>query len=192
MSVVLFITHGNVAIDPDVPVPDWGLSDLGRSRHRAFNSRGTIRRITAIYTSAERKARDGAAILAEAIGIAPVIVEALHENDRSATGFLPPTEFEQVADRFFARPDEHVRGWESARDAQRRIKGVVDYIMSSDGSSGDIAIVAHGAVGALLLCDLQGVAISREWDQPGIGGGNWFAFDRRTRRLKHGWQPIDS
>jgi hypothetical protein len=34
----------------------------------------------------------------------------MHENDRSATGFLPPPEFEAVADAFFVRPLESVRG----------------------------------------------------------------------------------
>lgn len=28
----------------------------------------------------------------------------MHENDRSATGFLPPPEFEAVANQFFANP----------------------------------------------------------------------------------------
>ena len=62
-------------IDPAVPVPLWGLSERGRARHAAFNAAYPIARIGAVYSSAETKARDGAAILAAAIGIAPVIVD---------------------------------------------------------------------------------------------------------------------
>jgi broad specificity phosphatase PhoE len=56
---------------------------------------------------------------------------------------------------------------------------------------GNIAVVAHGGVGALLLCQLKGVPISRAEDQPGEGGGNFFVFRRDDRALLHGWQPID-
>ena len=43
---------------------------------------------------------------------------SLHENDRSATGYLPPNQFEAMADRFFAEPQASVLGWERAVDAQ--------------------------------------------------------------------------
>ena len=56
---------------------------------------------------------------------------------------------------------------------------------------GDIAIISHGGVGALLLCRLKGVPISRTEDQPAGGGGNVFGFDIVTRRLLTGWHRID-
>ena len=48
-------------------------------------------------------------------------------------------------------------------------------------ADGDVAIVSHGGVGTLLLCQLKGTAIHRAEDQP--GHGHWFAFDRDTRRV---------
>lgn len=54
----------------------------------------------------------------------------MHENDRSATGFLPPSEFESVADEFFAKPEVRVRGWEPAIDAQARIRSEVDAVLA--------------------------------------------------------------
>lgn len=72
------------------------------------------------------------------------------ENDLSATGFLPPRKFERVADAFFAEPTVSVRGWERALDAQRRIVAEVQAIDGSDTTRGTVAIVSHGAVGALL------------------------------------------
>ena len=35
-SQVLFLTHPQVAIDPAIPVPDWTLSEIGRSRMERF------------------------------------------------------------------------------------------------------------------------------------------------------------
>jgi len=107
---VLFITHAEVVIDPAVPVPDWPLSDAGRARHVAFSRGSAARRIGSVYSSGERTARDGAEILAAARGLTAVVVAALRENDRSATGYLPRPAFEAMADRFFARPLERISG----------------------------------------------------------------------------------
>src|SRR3977135_2734281 len=113
---------------------------------------------------------------------------ALGENDRSATGYLSRAEFEAVADQFFADPAQSVRGWERALDAQRRIVAAVDVVLAtSSGCGGDVAILAHGGVGTLLLCHLRGDQISRSHDQPSSNGGNYFAFDAKTRQLHHGW-----
>jgi hypothetical protein len=77
------ITHPNVVISRDVPVPASKVADLG-------------------------------------------------ENDRSATGFLPPEEFERVADEFFGSPEKSARGWERAGDAQVRIVRAVEGIAQTD------------------------------------------------------------
>jgi broad specificity phosphatase PhoE len=53
----------------------------------------------------------------------------------------------------------------------------------------DIAIVAHGGVGALLLAYLQNMPISRDFDQP--GQGYFFVFDRDTWKLHDSWKAID-
>src|SRR5262249_39780649 len=132
-----------------------------------------------------------AAMLAGALGIAPVMLTNLGENDRSATGYLPPAEFEATADVFFAQPSESVRGWGRAADAQRRIVEAVDRGLARVRGHGDVAIVSHGGVGALLLCHLKQVPISRSEDQPGRGGGNVFCFDAATRRLIAGWRSIE-
>ncbi|MGX9963007.1 histidine phosphatase family protein [Roseomonas sp. F4] len=189
MPQVHFLTHPEVAIDPAVPVPDWPLSPRGLARSRAMLAEPWVANIGAVFSSTERKARDMAEILAGHRGLRVTQMEALGENDRSATGYLPPTEFEAMADAFFARPLESVRGWERAADAQARILAAVRTVLAQ-APPGDVAIVAHGGVGALLLCHIKGVAISRAEDQPGSGGGNRFVFDAARWRLLSGWQRI--
>lgn len=188
---VHFITHPEVVIDPAVPVPDWPLSAVGARRMRLAAGRPWLAGVRSLFTSRERKATDAAGLLAERLGIGPVAIEGLGENDRTATGYLPKTEFEAVADEFFTRPEESVRGWERAADAQRRIVGAVERAMALAAAEGDVAIVSHGGVGALLLCHLQGAPISRDADQPGGGGGHVFSFDRASRRLLTGWRRVE-
>jgi len=191
VAAILFVTHPEVMIDPKVPVLEWPLSEQGRARMEAFASDPVLRRVRAIYTSGERKAIDGAGILASHLSVPFTVDEALGENDRSATGYIAPPEFEAVADAFFARPDETVRGWERAMDAQHRILGAVDRALSMIRTEGDVAIISHGGVGTLLLCRLKGVPINRREDQPGGGGGHVFSFDAADRRLLSGWRRIE-
>ncbi|ESZ47938.1 histidine phosphatase family protein [Mesorhizobium sp. RSR565B] len=190
MPIVYYITHPQVQIDANVPVPHWGLSEIGRARASAMLDQPWVGSIRRVVSSAERKAIETAEILGKHLGLAVEVKERMHENDRSATGFLPPPEFEAVADQFFANPHKSIRGWERAIDAQQRIVSEVETVLgAADG--GDIAFVGHGGVGTLLLLSLSGRAISRAADQP-AGGGNYFAYDVGTRRVVHGWRPIDS
>ena len=151
-----------------------------------------VRDVTAVHCSTEQKAIDAAAVLAGHLGLPFATHADLGENDRSSTGYLPPPEFERTADAFFAAPQLSVRGWERAVDAQRRIVAAVERIAGLDDGPGRVAIVSHGAVGALLQCWLAGAPISRAWDQPGQGGGHWFDFSLAPRRLLAPWQPIDT
>lgn len=187
---VVFVTHPEVVIDPAVPVVEWPLSERGRARMAAGSSRAWAAGIGAIWASTERKATDAAAILGAARGIGFATLADLGENDRGSTGYLARAEFEATADLFFAHPERNVRGWERAVDAQARIVAAVDGVLAA-APAGDVAIVAHGAVGALLLCALEGAAISRAWDQPPGGGGFYFVFGRADRLVRHQWRAID-
>jgi broad specificity phosphatase PhoE len=184
------ITHPNVVVSRDVPVPRWPLSELGKTRMRAGLRQPWMRDITSIYCSTEQKAIDGARILSDFLKLPFTKVEELGENDRSATGFLPPEEFERVADQFFAQPAVSVRGWERAVDAQARIVKAVERI--GEKEEGVTAIVSHGAVGTLLYCHLASEPIARRWDQPPNGGGNYFRFTLSPRAAHSWWQPIDA
>jgi len=156
----------------------------------AMLAQNWVQNIVHVASSTERKAIDGATILAAHLNLIPVTHQGLGENDRSSTGYLPKPEFEAMADEFFAHPNESVAGWERAVDAQARIIAAIHDVLEA-APSGDVAIISHGGVGALLLCHLRGSPISRDADQPPGSGGHVLAFERRDRTLLHGWQTID-
>lgn len=191
MATLILVTHPDVLIDPAVPVPEWPLSERGRTRMTAGCARPWAAAIGAIWCSTERKAIDAAEILAAARGLSITTLADLGENDRSSTGYLPRVEFEAMANQFFAHPEQSIRGWERAVDAQRRMLAAFETVQAATPRKLDVAVIAHGAVGALLLCALKGVAISRVHDQPPGSGGYYFAVDRMTGLLRHGWQAID-
>jgi broad specificity phosphatase PhoE len=190
MSRVFFITHPEVVVDPLIPVPQWKLLARGIARAHQMLEQDWVTDIGHLVSSEERKAMDMAELLAGHLGLSFATRADLGENDRSATGYLPREEFEATADLFFEHSDQSVSGWESARAAQARIVGAIDGILEA-APPVNLAVIARGGVGALLLCKLKGVPISRAEDQPGEGGGNFFVFRRPDRFLLHGWRPKD-
>jgi broad specificity phosphatase PhoE len=187
----LYITHPQVRIDPAVPVPLWGLSELGAARARQAAALSWASGLGRIVSSGEAKAIETAAILAEAAGITIETMDIMHENDRSATGFLPPTEFEKAADWFFAHPQDSFHGWERAADAQARIVAAVEAVLATHDAATPIAFVGHGGVGTLLKCHLSGQPIARDHDQPG-GGGNLFRFSLADRSVTCDWTAMET
>lgn len=187
MPDLLVITHAEVAVDPMRPITDWQLSETGRRRVADLSTSEVVAFVTVIWSSAERKARETAAILAKARGMTAAIDPDLGENDRSATGYLPPEQFEAAADAFFGRPDESYRGWERASDAQARIATAVRRITAGH-TGGDLAIVTHGAVGTLLWCAMMNQPIDRRFDQS--HQGHYWRADVETLKPRHGWIPI--
>ena len=189
MNRLLFLTHPEVVIDPAVPVPRWHLRADGIARLRRFAASGALAGVTAVWASTECKAIETAGILAGALGLGVRVREDLGENDRSSTGFLPPPEFERMADAFFASPEASIRGWERAVDVQARIVAAVRAVVAAENGAGDILVAAHGAVGALLRGHLMGAPISRALDQP--GAGCWFEVALPAWRLAtQDWQVL--
>jgi broad specificity phosphatase PhoE len=163
-----------------------------------------LRRVGRVFSSSEQKALDGAEILVSALAVTHAVVAELGEYDRSSTGLLPPSEFWPLVDEFFRRPTESIRGWERAVDAQARVLGAVRGVVARAPADAhperpDVIFVAHGAVGALLLAQLSGASISRDFDQPlpppgslpGSGGGYYYRFSLPGLELEHGWRAID-
>ena len=194
MTIAYYLSHPQVEIDPMVPVPSWGLSWVGRNRVESVRTRPWLSRIGRIVSSGETKAIETAQLIAEVTGAAVEVHEDMHENDRSTTGFLPPNEFEAVADAFFAQPDQSVRGWETALSGQARIVAAVRRVIGSQGDN-PILFVGHGGVGTLLACAIGNMPIDRRYDQgrcgANPGGGNVHAFASDCSATHFHWRPME-
>jgi broad specificity phosphatase PhoE len=206
MASGYFITHPDVIIDPAKPIERWGLSARGRERMRVLAGAPWVRRLGCVLSSSEQKALEAAEILVAELGVPHRVIHELGEFDRSSTGLLPPAEFWALVDEFIRWPERSIRGWETAAHAQARVLAAVrsgseQWLESApiEGAT-DVAFVAHGAVGALLLAHLSGAAISRDFDQPpapvgspaGSGGGYYYRFALPGLELEQSWQAIDA
>jgi len=191
----LYLTHPQVRLDAAVPVPLWGLSQEGRARAQAFADRGAVPEGAYIFSSRETKALELAEILAGAAGTPVLPDHLMGENDRSATGFLPPALFEDAAERFFARPHDSIEGWERAIDAQERIVEAVANALESVPAGTPVILCGHGAVGTLLKCHIMNRPIARSEDQRRMadpGGGNCFVFDLARGLAETDWLAMEA
>lgn len=183
-----------MVIDPDVPVPQWRLSEAGRARAARFARHPMALAARRIVSSPETKARELADRLAGVSGAAVEFDESFAENDRSSTGFVPEARFESLADAFFAHPDESAEGWETARAAQARIVLAVTNALAEHDPRNPVVFAGHGAVGTLLKCHLGGRTIDRREDQRRLAdpdGGNLFVFRLSDRALLSDWMPME-
>jgi len=188
-SLIYFISHPEVIIDKNVPVSQWDLSEKGKRRVKHLLTNSWIQSIKLIYLSNEQKAKTTAHIIRESLKLPIHYREDLREIDRSATGYLEAQEFERVVNQFFANPFQSVRRWEKAVDAQERIVKAIKNIINEMNNQ-PILIVSHGGVGALLMAYLLREPISRDLDQPGDEGGNYFVFTSLLRLVSK-WNPIE-
>ncbi|WP_349236514.1 histidine phosphatase family protein [Devosia sp. MC532] len=195
MIRALYITHPQVEIDPDVAVPQWGLSSVGRDRAQHFAQRNLLPSSAQIFSSAERKAIELAHIIGAPLGAEIISHASMDENDRSATGFLAGPLFEEHANQFFAHPDQSVAGWERAVDAQARIVSAIRTAIAFAEPDRSLIFCGHGGVGTLLKCHLGRLPISRSQDQQYLGvtgGGNCFIFDPHAETLESDWMAMES
>jgi broad specificity phosphatase PhoE len=191
MARLIFLTHPEVVIDPETPVPAWPLSAKGRWRMERFAEVFAGLDLVAVYSSDERKALDGAEIIADRFGAPHRIDPRLAENDRSSTGYVAPPRFWEIVEQFFGHPDESILGWETARAAQARIVAGVRAANQAEPVGRDLVIVSHGGVGRLLAAALTGVAIGEESRPEHPGGGCWLEIDRGDLRITGGWRAIE-
>ncbi len=192
MAHLFYVTHPEVQVDPSTPVPQWSLSDAGRERAESFSrqspDRTLLSRVARIVSSGETKAMEAADIISAVVGASVEVREGLGENDRSATGFVPPEEFGKLADAFFADPENSIRGWETASDAQARIVQHLADLLQPSEDGRDVIVVGHGGVGTLWYCHLMGLPIDRQHDQ--AHQGSYFTVDLASGRPTHAWRSI--
>jgi broad specificity phosphatase PhoE len=185
MNKIYFITHPEVIIDKNISITEWKLSEKGLERVDNLLIQPWINDIDVIFSSNENKAKIAAKKIADKLNLEINYLQELGEMDRSSTGFLEPNEFNEIVDKFFENPNESIKGWEKAVDVQNRIVKAIEKVISLSDENKNIAVIAHGGVGALLLCYLKNTPINRKEDQP--SQGHFFVFDKKTKKLIHGW-----
>ena len=148
---------------------DPPLSELGRLQARAAAQ--ALGAFDAIAASTLQRAAETAAIIAEALGVGPVLVDAdLVERDAGPWTGLTRREIEDGWPGFLAT-DERPPGYEADDALVARVREALVRLESTVGDA-EALVVAHGGV-ILALETSFGEAIERI---PNLGG-RWFGVD---------------
>ena len=171
MRKVILIKHASPLVIPGTPPEKWKLSDKGRESCGPLAEALRPHAPKIIVASEEPKARETAEILGQKLGVAVETAAGLHEHDRSNVPHMRSGEFISHMEVFFRKPTERVLGRESAVAALDRFESAVNAVIAAHPGDGNIAIVSHGTVIALLAAehsDRYGFELWREMGLPSL------------------------
>ncbi len=144
---LLLIRHAESAPDPDLPEPEWPLSETGESQAFDLVEDLSAHRITTIYSSPYLRAVDTVTPLAHALGLPIVLENDLRE--RKLTNSMHD-DWRQALVRSWDDFDFALQGCESSRTCQSRVDACVTRLAEVHGDE-VIALASHGNAIALFL-----------------------------------------
>ena len=150
MRHLILIKHASPQVDPALPPQRWPLSEEGKVKCEALAGQVAPLAPAVVVSSEEMKAAETARILAERLGVPHHAAPDLHEHDRSNVPQLRSAEFISLIELLFRRPNDLVLGKETAVAALSRFQSALDEVLL-EHPEGNVAVVSHGTVIALLL-----------------------------------------
>ncbi|HSM94227.1 MAG TPA: histidine phosphatase family protein [Anaeromyxobacteraceae bacterium] len=165
---------------------DPALSETGRAQAEAIGRRVAPEHPVAIYTSPSLRARDTAAPLAAALGLAPIADERLREigfGDFEGLTFAEAERRDPVTWReWMERPGEvRFPGGECWEDVRARAVDAAEAIAAAHPAV-PVAVVTHGGVVRALLAEALAIPASRTFRME-VGFGSLTVL----RREPFGW-----
>ena len=184
MALLYYVTHPSVAIDKTTNPAGWDLSERGKEEAKRLLGQDFWPNIQLVCTSSEPKSRSVGAMVAAEFGIPVEEHQELGEADRSKTPFVPLEEYMQAIQEAYAKPDEHVRGWESHHKMSLRNQKAIESLLAAHPDK-TIAIIGHGGAGTCVKCYLGKMPLSFSQDPQRTGC--IFVADTTTRMIVRDW-----
>jgi len=186
VTKLVFITHPSVVIDEFTPIDQWNLSEEGIEQAQRLSSLQELSKFDTLYSSPEPKSVTVALMLSDYYHkLLPIDHKVVGLKEIHGRRFIPPEIFKEATKMWFDNPTQNPNGWESLKEAQKRIVFTIENIMSKEKDN-TVVIVGHGGTGTLLKCSIKKVKPVIEEDQS--SQGSYFVADWDTRSLVKDWQ----
>ena len=167
MRKLILIKHAPPDVVPDVAPEKWALSDRGRALCTPLADAVRPHAPAVVVSSTEPKAAETGELLASSLGVPFESAPGLHEHDRSNVPHMPSREFISAIELFFRRPGELLLGRETADEAEARFREAVTRVLAVH-PAGNVAVVSHGTVIALMVAKAAGQSAFRLWRELGL------------------------
>jgi broad specificity phosphatase PhoE len=150
MRKLILVKHCPPEVVPERPSERWHLSEKGRALCVPLADALQGHAPSLIVSSDEPKASETARLVAERLKVPWQTAPGLHEHDRSNVPHMRSGEFISMVELFFRKPGELTLGRETADQARSRFESAVRRVLDAH-PSGNVAVVSHGTVIALML-----------------------------------------
>lgn len=164
---LILIKHSLPEIIENIPAREWNLSEEGRIRAQKLAEKLDSYHPEVIVSSVEPKAQQTAAIIAERLGLKSVVMDGLHEHDRSGAPFYSKETFRSLSQALFKEPEALIFGNETGAQALGRFCKSVDTILELYKDK-NVAIVSHGTVISLFVSWLTRIDGYSLWEELGL------------------------
>ena len=153
--------------NPDLPLNDQPISQLGQEQARALLDFFADREIAHIYISAYQRTGQTIAPVAEHFNLHPILDERLNEIN---IGAFENATVEDLEENFPAElqayrarsSDFHFPNGESGAEAQKRVVAFLDEKREQHGDENVIAVCHDGLIRAL-MCHVLGLPVYKRW-----------------------------
>jgi broad specificity phosphatase PhoE len=152
MRKLILIKHARPRVVESVAADEWELSEEGRAACKSLAEVVRPHEPGVIVSSEERKAKETARLLAEALGKPMETAPGLGEHDRSNVPMMRSGEFLSALAMFFKESNRLVLGRETADDAAGRFEQAIQAVLA-EHPEGNLAVVTHGTVLALFASE---------------------------------------
>ena len=157
MRQLILVKHAAPEVVPGTPAERWRLSDKGRAACTPLAASLSSFKPRVIVSSEEPKASETAERVARELGVPWETAPGLHEHDRSNVQHMRSGDFISTMELVFRRPQQLVLGRETAAGALKRFQNALDDVLERHAvEKGNVAVVSHGTVIALLLAHHSG------------------------------------
>ncbi len=166
---IYLIRHGETAWNEEgrcQGVTDIPLTEKGRRQARAVANALERKPICRILTSPLQRARDTAALIAQAHAVSPACYDELKEWDQGRLEGLTGPELMQDYPGFFERwladpAGTAPPGGEPLRAVQQRAWLILDRLRQHDALTGPVVVVSHTLTIAVMLCAALGLDLAQ-------------------------------
>lgn len=145
MNLVL-IRHSKSLVNPNIPIPTWGLSQEGAILAEKLNKVVSIKTLGVIYSSLQTKALETAVLATKNFGIPIKTDTRLTEITSFTNKFDDLTRLQRNTKDFYSGKLERINNGETAKEALTRFNAAINDIVEVEKDKNNIGIVSHGNI----------------------------------------------
>jgi len=174
---ILFVRHSKTKVNPQIPIPQWGLSAEGIQLAQKLSAHNVIKALDVIYTSLQTKALETALVLAKPNAISI----KTHDGLTEVTSFTQSYEedvgkYKKNVKEYYGGTLDRINSGETKQEALDRFTRTLQTIVATERDKNSIGIVSHGNILTLfsaLFKDIECYEFHTKIEQPDIAVFDW-------------------